>query len=109
MAPEETSNVLDAGVPLAPREVPGSKSLQSEEEYIWRFDLKGRANGGIGYKDPLVEMVRLLLADFLNIGVLTCNGEPVQVTGFAFNNKPEDIFDIFLPEGSSSGTQHEKL
>jgi hypothetical protein len=79
-----------------------------QEEYIWRFHLEENA-GGARYKDPLVEMVRVFLDDFLHLGFLTYNGEPVQVTGFAFNNKPTEIYDIFSDGVTPGSDQHEGL
>jgi hypothetical protein len=81
---------------------PNLERAESQQDYVWRFALDGRAEV-TGYQDPLVEMIRVLLNDFLDMGFLTHNGEPVCVTGFAFNNKPKDIYDIFRDEGTSSG------
>jgi len=100
---------VDCLISRVPRASSHSTLLESPEEYIWRFDLEGGANSHRGYKDPLIEMVRLFLDDFLNMGVLTCDGEPVRVTGFAFNNKPRDIYDIFLEDSEAGGKQHEAL
>jgi len=87
---------------------PKSAAAELPEEYIWRFQLDG--SGGAGkYRDPLVEMIRVFLDDFLNLGFLTCNGERVQVTGFAFNNKPTEVYDIFSNRAVTNGDQHERL
>lgn len=99
-ANSDTSKSTDAG--------PDKKYLESQEEYIWRFDVDARLKER-GYEDPLVEMVRLFLDDFLNLGFLTCEGEPVRVTGFAFNNNPKHLYDIFLDEHTSGGEPPGKL
>jgi len=104
-----TSNALNSAVSPAPNTATSSESPELQEEYIWRFHLEENA-GGARYKDPLLEMVRVFLDDFLHLGFLTYNGEPVRVTGFAFNNEPREIYEIFLDDEATLGKdQHERL
>lgn len=73
-----------------------SKPARSDdsEDFVFRFPLKP-ADGEPVDPDPLVEMVRVFLEDFLRIGVLTKGGERVSVDGFAFVCEPERVYEIF--------------
>ncbi len=78
-----------------------------EEDYVWRFVVQPNADPA-GYDDPLVEMIRTFLEDFLNIGCLTFNGEQVRVDGFSFTNDHDKNYRIFLSEVASGGDREQK-
>lgn len=61
------------------------------EDYVWNFAVHPSPER---FEDPLVEMARLLLDDFLGIGFLTQEGNRVCVDGFAFSNSPDKIYTI---------------
>jgi hypothetical protein len=76
---------------------------ENEEEYVWRFKLAppGEATPE---EDPMIEMVRMFLADFLSIGFLTRGGERVKADGFSFEKDPDVIHEIFTrSDGNSAG------
>lgn len=67
---------------------------KTDGDYVFRFQLtppSGQTVSG----DPLTEMVRTFMADFLNMGFLTKNGERVVVDGFAFMKDPQQIYEVF--------------
>lgn len=70
------------------------KIVETDEDYVWRFELDS-GNQEPLLDDPLVEMVRKFLEDFLNIGFFVKDGEKVRVDGFFFLNNPEKIYEIF--------------
>jgi len=82
-------------------EQPAKRTLRplesaQDEEHIWSFRLK--ANAALDPEanpDPLVEMVRVFLADFLEIGFLTKDGARVDADGFAFVAEPGTLHEIF--------------
>jgi hypothetical protein len=69
--------------------------LPSEEnDYVWSFAVHAEAEAPL-YEDPLVEMVRVFLEDFLNMGFFTCDGKKVRIDGFAFANNPQKLYAVF--------------
>ena len=64
------------------------------EDYVWRFKLEPSEETSPS-DDPMIEMVRTFLADFLSIGFLTRRGERVKADGFSFEKNPEEIHEIF--------------
>jgi hypothetical protein len=65
-----------------------------DKEYVFRFKLNvGEAQKAD--RDPLTEMVRSFIADFLNIGYFTYKGNRVQVDGFTFALNPEKHYAVF--------------
>jgi hypothetical protein len=70
------------------------KKEENSEDYVWRFRLDGEATSG-KVRDPMMEMVRGFLADFLQIGFLTKNGARVDADGFVFSANPDLIHKIF--------------
>lgn len=79
----------------------GDSQMEEQEDHVWRFALGGRANRA-GYEDPLVEMVRAFLEDFLSIGYLTNGGRKVGIDGFTFLNEPEEHYRVFLDNAEST-------
>ena len=77
--------------------------LDENGERVWRFALHSRTTS-VGHEDPLVEMGRSFLDDFLNIGYLTNEGTRVKVDGFRFVDNPEEDYDIFLSNAQSGKT-----
>ncbi len=64
------------------------------EDYVWRFKLAPSGDASPA-DDPMIEMVRTFLSDFLRIGFLTHGGERVKADGFSFEKNPEEIHEIF--------------
>jgi hypothetical protein len=73
-----------------------SESTSDVQDFIWRFAVPAAQPSLQAGDNPLVEMVRLFLADFLSIGFLTAKGELVRCDGFAFLNDSESIHRIFV-------------
>ena len=78
-------------------------ALGEQGERVWRFALPSQT-ASAGHEDPLVEMVRSFLDDFLNIGYLTNEGRRVNVDGFRFVDNPEEEYEIFLSNAQSGNT-----
>lgn len=76
--------------------------MHSEEDYVWRFAVPAKA-AATGHEDPLVEMIRVFLDDFLSLGFLTWKGQRVRVDGFAFTNHPKQTYGIFLDVAAPGG------
>jgi len=74
--------------------------MEEQQDHVWRFALESRTSP-VGYEDPLVEMVRAFLDDFLNIGYLTKEGRKVGVDGFTFLNDPGKSYRVFLDNAES--------
>lgn len=74
--------------------VDSQESTVDAEDFVWRFAVPADDPSARFDDDPLAEMVRVFLVDFLNIGFLTAKGERVQCDGFAFLNDPESIHPI---------------
>lgn len=64
------------------------------EDYVWSFRLDGSGSPSVE-PDPMVEMIRVFLADFLQIGSLTKNGVRMDADGFVFTADPETVHKIF--------------
>ena len=77
------------------------KTPDDEEDYVWRFKLEPSGDASSG-EDPMIEMVRTFLADFLSIGFLTQGEKRVEVDGFSFEKNPEVIHEIFTRAGNGS-------
>lgn len=71
-----------------------SKSSIDDAEHIFRFELDN-STAQKSDIDPLVEMVRSFIADFLDIGCFTDKGKRVQVDGFFFTSDPERQHPVF--------------
>jgi hypothetical protein len=67
---------------------------EEDQDYVWSFGVQAKDDAPL-YEDPLVEMIRVFLEDFLNIGFVTYNGKRISIDGFAFANKPKNIYTIF--------------
>ncbi len=93
--PIATGGATDSAVSARPSE--------AGEDYVWRFAL-GSPDGPAGEEDPLLEMVRCFLRDFLSMGFLTSAGERVRVDGFALTNAPTEIHPIFLDAVAATGS-----
>ncbi len=78
-----------------------SSTEASPPDYKWRFALERQA-AARGYQDPLIEMIRAFLEDFLNIGFLTIDEKRIDAKGFAFTNDPKRIYRIFLDPVTNS-------
>lgn len=63
-------------------------------DYIFRFPLEPEKLETV-YDDPLLELVRGLLADLLDCIVLTHRGERVKVDGFRLVQEPDTEYEIF--------------
>lgn len=77
-----------------------TKSSTDDAAYVFRFKLK-ESEATKASVDPLVEMVRSFVADFLDLGCFTHKGSRVQVDGFYFTNNPErryPVYDNRLPD-----------
>ncbi len=68
------------------------------EDHVWRFAVHAQTDTPV-YDDPLIEMVRVFLKDFLDMGFFTYEGKKVQVDGFAFANKPQELYALFEESG----------
>lgn len=66
----------------------------SDEDYIFRFPLEPEKIETV-YDDPLLEMVRGLLADLLDCVILTYKGKRVRVDGFRLLQDLDTQYDIF--------------
>ena len=72
-----------------------SKKIKgNKEDYIWRFSLHDDIEAPV-YKDPLIEIIRAFLEDFLSFGFLVKDGKPIDVDSFAFNEDPDNLYKIF--------------
>lgn len=67
---------------------------ENEPDFVWRFEI-GSPEGRPVADDPLAEMIRAFLADFLEIGFLTKQGVRVDVDGFIFTKDLDTIYEIF--------------
>lgn len=95
MRPGSLTTIVSIGFPHSSHE--RLVEMTTGDDYIWRFEVQP-ATESRGYDDPLVEMVRAFLDDFLSFGILTSNGARIQVDGFAFSNDPEQVYRISLDE-----------
>ena len=77
----------------APTEEPETKN-SSEEDYVFRFPLEPEKLEAV-YEDPLLELVRGLLADLLDCAVLTYHGQRVRVDGFCLLQDLNTEYKIF--------------
>jgi len=66
----------------------------SEDDYIFRFQLEPDKLESV-YDDPLLELVRGMLADLLDCVILTYKGKRVQIDGFRLLQDMETQYDIF--------------
>jgi hypothetical protein len=64
------------------------------EDHVWRFRLDGD-KAAAQESDPLVEMIRVYLADLLQIAFLTKDGRRIEADGFAFVAEPDVTHRIF--------------
>ena len=64
------------------------------EDYIFRFPLEPEKIETV-YDDPLLEMVRGLLADLLDCVILTYKGKRVRVDGFRLLQDLDTQYEIF--------------
>ena len=70
------------------------KDNEKGEDHVWRFRLEAQG-APEAEADPMVELIRIFLADFLQIGFLTKNGVRVDADAFAFVAKPDALHKIF--------------
>ena len=70
------------------------KIKDNKEDYIWRFSLHDDIKAPV-YKDPLIEIIRVFLEDFLSFGFLVKDGKQVDVDSFGFNEDPDKLYKIF--------------
>jgi hypothetical protein len=70
------------------------KIKDNKEDYIWRFSLHDDIEAPV-YKDPLIEIIRVFLEDFLSFGFLVKDGKQVDVDSFGFNEHPDKFYKIF--------------
>jgi len=67
-----------------------------DEDYQFRYRLEPeKAKKEKVYSDPLIELIRSQLEQFLNLVILTYQGEDIRVDGFRPLNTPEIIYEIF--------------
>lgn len=70
--------------------------VSDEPDFVWRFPLTPSEPAHDG-ADPLVEMIRALLADLLSFGYLTRGGQRVPVDGFVLMNDTDRVIAISTP------------
>ena len=66
---------------------------QENSDYVWRFAVEPKGAAPM-YDDPLVEMVRVFLEDFLGMGFVTVGGRRATIDGFGFSNDPKKLYSI---------------
>jgi hypothetical protein len=71
--------------------------MDSTEDFVWSFRFENHRPETME-DDPLVEMVRMFLLDFQDIGFFTKNGERVTVDGFAFNINACNVIPLIKTE-----------
>ncbi len=87
----------------------GVKPEPKNEDFVFRFSLLEESpENEIKYEDPLVEIVRGLIADLLDVAFLTYHGQRVRVDGFRLLQDPETQYEIFLQPASVTGQKVEK-
>lgn len=79
---------------FAPPEEEAQIEANIEEDYIFRFPLEPEKLETL-YDDPLLELVRGLLADLLDCVILTYHGERVRVDGFRLLQDLDTQYEIF--------------
>lgn len=70
-------------------------------DHVWRFAVDAQQDPPV-YEDPLIEMVRMFLEDLIGLGFVTHKGKKVQIDGFAFANRPQEVYAIFREEPGES-------
>ncbi len=83
------------------------ETRRDDKDYVWRFPVQPETNSPV-YDDPMVEMIRSFLADFLNLGHLTRDGKRVDVDGFQFANDSKTVYQIFPKFDSGEMAGREK-
>ncbi len=71
-----------------------NKIIENKEDYVWRFSLHDETEAPM-YKDPLIEIIRVFLEDFLSFGFVVKDGKPIEVDAFGFNEDPNKLYKIF--------------
>ncbi len=75
-------------------------------DYIFRFPLEPEKLETV-YDDPLLELVRGLLADLLDCVVLTYHGERVKVDGFRLVQDPDTEYEVFPKKQDESAAEED--
>jgi hypothetical protein len=74
---------------------PSPAGGEDPDDYVFRFPLGEKVTDREGYDDPLLEVVRGLLADLCSTVVLTYKGRRVRVDGFRLLQDPDQQHEIF--------------
>ena len=70
----------------------------SEFEFVFNLAETARSEG----EDPLLDMIKVFLADIQNMGYLCRGDERVYVDGFVLNNDPKTIHRLSASDESTS-------
>jgi hypothetical protein len=79
---------------FAPPKEEAQTQPAGEEDYVFRFPLEPEKLETF-YDDPLLELVRGLLADLLDCVILTYHGERVKVDGFRLLQDLDTQYEVF--------------